>query len=134
MTEPVSAYAPMDTDDFTLGLMMDCWVKIIYRKRRRDDSYKKKTDLRLLIAAEVLKERNLTHDSLVVVGCFHLQRENILNAALQASSQNLMCVFVCFVFLWSRVLLFTSWFKKSEYKKRAVGKACRREEKKRRGD
>lgn len=20
----------MDTDDFTLGLMMDCWVKIIY--------------------------------------------------------------------------------------------------------
>lgn len=32
----------MDTDDFTLGLMMDCWVKIIYRKRRRDDSYKKK--------------------------------------------------------------------------------------------
>ena len=24
------AYPPMDTDDFTLGLMMDCWVKIIY--------------------------------------------------------------------------------------------------------
>lgn len=24
------SYAPMETDDFTLGLMMDCWVKIIY--------------------------------------------------------------------------------------------------------
>lgn len=30
------SYAPMDTDDFTLGLMMDCWVKIICR---RDDSF-----------------------------------------------------------------------------------------------
>lgn len=27
------SYAPMDTDDFTLGRMMDCWVKIIYRER-----------------------------------------------------------------------------------------------------
>lgn len=26
------AYAPMDTDDFTLGLMMHCWVKIICRR------------------------------------------------------------------------------------------------------
>lgn len=26
------SYAPMDTDDFTLGLMMDCCVKIIYRE------------------------------------------------------------------------------------------------------
>lgn len=29
----------MDTDDFTLGLMMDCWVKIICRG---DDSFEKK--------------------------------------------------------------------------------------------
>lgn len=27
------SYAPMDTDDLTLGRMMDCWVKIIYRER-----------------------------------------------------------------------------------------------------
>lgn len=26
------SYAPMDTDDLTLGLMMDCWVKIICRR------------------------------------------------------------------------------------------------------
>ncbi|TNN52719.1 hypothetical protein EYF80_037099 [Liparis tanakae] len=26
------AYALMDTDDFTLGLMMACWVKMIYRE------------------------------------------------------------------------------------------------------
>lgn len=32
------AYAPMDTDDFTLGLMMDCWVKIIYGRQKRGDS------------------------------------------------------------------------------------------------
>lgn len=47
------AYAPMDTDDFTLGLMMDCWVKIIYRERKRDDSDKnvRKTHLSLWITA-----------------------------------------------------------------------------------
>lgn len=27
------SYAPMETDDFTRGLMMDCWVKIIYGQR-----------------------------------------------------------------------------------------------------
>lgn len=44
----------MDTDDFTLGLMMDCWVKIIYRKRRRDDSYKKK---QICVCGSLLRRR-----------------------------------------------------------------------------
>lgn len=48
------AYAPMDTDDFTLGLMMDCWVKIIYRKRRRDDSYKKN---QICVCGSLLRRR-----------------------------------------------------------------------------
>lgn len=38
-----------------------------------------------------------------------------------------MCVFVCLEFYYLHPNL-----KKSEYKKRAVGKACRREEKKKR--
>lgn len=38
------SYAPMDTDDFTLGLMMDCWVKIICRRDDGFENVRKKTD------------------------------------------------------------------------------------------
>lgn len=36
------SYAPMDTDDLTLGLMMDCWVKIICRRDVRCEKCQEK--------------------------------------------------------------------------------------------
>lgn len=43
------SYAPMDTDDLTLGLMMDCWVKIICRRdvaceKRQEEQIMMKSD------------------------------------------------------------------------------------------